>query len=85
MTLPILNIDIFLFRSGRVIHSGPRWETRTPGLMVPNVCLNLQLALYRPLWRFPLLRQVLFDTLLPCLFQGKLSPFGIGVGLDSVY
>ncbi len=36
MTLPILNIDIFLFRSGRVIHSGPRWETRTPGLMVPN-------------------------------------------------
>ena len=85
MTLPILNIDIFLFRSGRVIHSGPRWETRTPGLMVPNVCLNLQPALYRPLWPFPLLRQFIFDTLLPCVLQAKLSPFGMGVGLDSVY
>ena len=64
---------------------GPRWETRTPGLMVPNVCRNLQSAIFRPLWPFPLLGQFLFRTLLPCLFQETLSPFGICVGLDSVY
>lgn len=32
-----------------------------------------------------MLRQFLFKTLLPCLFQGILSSFGICVGLDSVY
>ena len=64
---------------------GPRWETRTPGLMVPNLCLNLQEALLCPLWRFPSLLRFLFGTLLPCSFQAPLSPFGICVGLNSVY
>ena len=64
---------------------GPSVEARTPGSLLPNVCRNLQSALYRPLWPFPLLRQFIFDTLLPCVFQAKLSPFGMGVGLDSVY
>ena len=64
---------------------GPSGETRTPGILLPNVCRNLQPALYRPLWHFPLLRQFLFNTLSPCLFQGNLSSFGICVGLDSVY
>lgn len=64
---------------------GPSGATRTPGLLIPNVCLNLQPELYRPLWPFPLLRQFLFDTLLTCLFQENLSSFGICVGLDSVY
>ena len=64
---------------------GPSGETRTPGILLPNVCRNFQTALCRPLWPFPLLRQFIFDTLLPCVFQAKLSPFGMGVGLDSVY
>ena len=64
---------------------GPSGETRTPGILLPNVCRNLQPALYRPLWPFPLLGQFLFKTLLPCLFQETLSSFGICVGLDSVY
>ena len=64
---------------------GPSGETRTPGILLPNVCLNLQPALFRPRWPFPLLRQFLFNTLLPCLFQETLSSFGICMGLDSVY
>lgn len=67
------------------VYNGPRWETRTPGLMVPNLCLNLQAELSRTLWRFLLLQQFLFGTLLACLFQPPLSSFGICVGLDSVY
>ena len=63
----------------------PKATARTWASRSQNVCLNLQPALYRPLWPFPLLRQFIFDTLLPCVFQAKLSPFGIGVGLDSVY
>ena len=66
-------------------HFGPSGETRTPGILLPNVCRNLQSALYGPLWPFPLLGQFLFNTLLPCLFQETLSSFGICVGLDSVY
>lgn len=65
--------------------AGPRWETRTPGLMVPNLCLNLQAELSRTLWRFLSLQQFLFGTFLPCLLQAPLSPFGICVGLNSVY
>ena len=65
--------------------SGRSEVTRTPDIMLPNVCLNLQLALLHPLWRFPMLRQFLFDTLSPCLFQENLSSFGICVGLNSVY
>mgnify|MGYP001662363587 CR=1 FL=1 len=65
--------------------SGRSEVTRTPDIMLPNVCRCLQPALYRPLWPFPLLRPFLFSTLLPCVFQAKLSPFGMGVGLDSVY
>ena len=34
---------------------------------------------------FLLLQQFPLNTLLPCVFQVKLSPFGMGVGLDSVY
>ena len=64
---------------------GPSGAIRTLGPVNPNVCRNFQTALYRPLWPFPLLRQFIFDTLLPCVFQAKLSPFGMGVGLDSVY
>ena len=64
---------------------GPRWETRTPGLMVPNLCLNLQAELCRTLWHFPALLRFLFGTLLDCLFQPPLSAFGICVGLNSVY
>lgn len=64
---------------------GRSGETRTRGIHIPNVCLNLQPALFRPLWPFPLLGQFLFRTLLPCLFQETLSSFGICVGLDSVY
>ena len=60
-------------------------EIRMSERRFPNVCLNLQPALYRPLWPFPLLGRFLFNTLLPCLFQETLSPFGICVGLDSVY
>ena len=59
--------------------------TRTPDIMLPNVCLNLQEALLRPLWCFPALLQFLFETLLPWLFQGKISSFGICMGWDSVY
>lgn len=58
---------------------------RTHGIHIPNVCRNLQPAIFRPLWPFPLLGQFLFNTLLPCVFQAKLSSFGMGVGLDSVY
>ena len=64
---------------------GPACGVRMSGNAVPNVCRNLQPALFRPLWPFPLLRQFLFNTLLPCLFQETLSSFGICVGLDSVY
>ena len=64
----------------------PRYEiVNLPGRFLPNVCRNLQPPLFRPLWPFPLLEQFLFRTLLPCLFQETLSPFGICVGLDSVY
>ena len=65
--------------------SGRSEVTRTPDIMLPNVCRNLQPTLFRPLWPFPRLGQFLFNTLLPCLFQEILSPFGICVGLDSVY
>ena len=52
---------------------------------IPNLCLSLQRGLLFPLWRFPSLQQLLFRTLLPCLFQPPLSAFGICVGLNSVY
>ena len=52
---------------------------------LPNLCLNLQEALLRSLWCFPALLRFLFETLLACLFQPPLSPFGICVGLNSVY
>ena len=52
---------------------------------LPNLCLNLQQDLLRPLWRFPALLRFLFGTLLPCSFQTPLSSFGICVGLNSVY
>ena len=65
--------------------SGRSEVTRTPDIMLPNVCRCLQPALYRPLWPFPLLRQFIFDTLLPCVFQGKIPSFGICMGWDSVY
>ena len=58
---------------------------RTPGILLPNLCLNLQTGLLHPLWRFPALLRFLFGTLLPCLFQPPLSAFGICVGLNSVY
>lgn len=77
-----------MIRKNNAIHRGffgRSGETRTRGLLLPNVCLNLQLALLHPLWRFPMLRQFLFDTLSPCLFQENLSSFGICVGLNSVY
>ena len=64
---------------------GPRWETRTPDILLPNLCLNLQAELSRPLWHFPALLRFLFGTLLACLFQAPLSAFGICVGLNSVY
>ncbi len=60
-------------------------EIRMSERKFPNVCLNLQPALFRPLLPFPLLGQFLFNTLLPCSFQETLSSFGICVGLDSVY
>lgn len=53
--------------------------------LIPNLCLNLQAGLLRPLWRFSALLRFLFGTLLPCSFQAPLSAFGICVGLDSVY
>ena len=65
--------------------SGRSEVTRTPDIMLPNVCRCLQPALCRPLWPFPLLGRFLFRTLLPCVFQGKIPPFGICMGLDSVY
>ena len=65
--------------------SGRSEVTRTPDIMLPNVCRCLQPALCRPLWPFPLARPVLFGTLLPWLFQENLSSFGICMGLDSVY
>ena len=52
---------------------------------LPNLYLNLQRDLLRALWRFPSLLRFLFGTLLACLFQPPLSPFGICVGLNSVY
>mgnify|MGYP007060931955 CR=1 FL=1 len=51
----------------------------------PNLCLNFQRGVLRPLWHFPALLRFLFRTLLACLFQPQLSPFGICVGLNSVY
>ena len=65
--------------------SGRSEVTRTPDIMLPNLCLNLQEALLRPLWCFPALLRFLFETLLPCLFQTPLSSFGICVGWNSVY
>ena len=65
--------------------SGRSEVTRTPDIMLPNLCLNLQGAIHSPLWPFPLARPVLFGTLLPCVFQGKIQPFGICMGWDSVY
>ena len=59
---------------------GPSGETRTRGILVPNLCLNLQRGLLRPLWRFLSLQQFLFGTLLACLFQPSLSSFGICMG-----
>ena len=55
------------------------------GRILPNLCLNLQTGLLRPLWCFPALLRFLFETLLPCSFQTPLSSFGICVGLNSVY
>ena len=52
---------------------------------LPNLCLNLQEALLRPLWCFPALLRFLFETLLPCSLQELFSSFGICVGLNSVY
>ena len=74
-----------LFLMKQPAFAGPRWETRTPDILLPNLCLNLQAELSRTLWRFPSLLRFLFETLLPCLFQTQLSSFGICVGLDSVY
>ncbi len=59
---------------------GPSGETRTPGILLPNLCLNLQTGLLYPLWRFPALLRFLFGTLLPCSFQAPLLSFGICVG-----
>ena len=53
---------------------------RTPGILLPNLCLNLQAELSRTLWRFLSLQQFLFGTFLPCLFQAPLSAFGICMG-----
>ena len=69
----------------KTANSGPSSAARTHGLLVPNLCLNLQAELSRTLWRFPSLLRFLFETLLPCLFQTQLSSFGICVGLNSVY
>ena len=52
---------------------------------LPNLCLNFQRGVLRPLWHFPALLRFLFGTLLACLFQAPLSAFGICVGLNSVY
>ena len=52
---------------------------------LPNLCLNFQRGVLRPLWHFPALLRFLFGTLLPCSFQAPLSSFGICVGLNSVY
>ena len=62
------------------VYNGPRWETRTPDILLPNLCLNLQAELCRTLWRFLPLQQFLFGTLLPCLLQTPLSAFEICVG-----
>lgn len=74
MTLPILNIDIFLFRSGRVIHSGPRWETRTPGLMVPNLSRILFPLVYSGFRRFLICFTYSLTLLFP-LFPGVPEPY----------
>ena len=55
------------------------------GRILPNLCLNFQRGVLRPLWHFPALLRFLFGTLLACLFQAPLSAFGICVGLNSVY
>ena len=65
---------------GRLFRCGPSEGIRTPGILLPNLCLNLQTGLLRPLWRFPALLRFLFGTLLPCSFQAPLSSFGIYVG-----
>lgn len=64
---------------------GPSGATRTHDIQLPNLCLNFQRGVLRPLWHFLALLQFLFGTLLPCLFQPPLSAFGICVGLNSVY
>ncbi|MGF0007169.1 recombinase family protein [Eubacteriales bacterium SGI.150] len=69
-----------ILRSYKDTPHGPSGETRTPGILLPNLCLNLQRGLLHPLWRFPSLQQSLFETLLPCLFQAPISAFGICVG-----
>ena len=38
-----------ILRSYKDTPHGPSGETRTPGILLPNVCRNLQPALYRPL------------------------------------
>ena len=47
---------------------------------LPNLCLNFQRGVLRPLWHFPALLRSPFGTLLACLFQTPLSSFGICVG-----
>ena len=74
-----------ILRSYKDTLHGPSGEIRTPGILIPNLCLNLQAELSRTLWRFPSLLRFLFETLLPCLFQTQLSSFEICVGLNSVY
>ena len=64
---------------------GPSDRIRTCGILLPNLCLNFQRGVLRPLWHFPALLRFLFGTLMACLFQTPLSAFGVCVGLNSVY
>ena len=82
---PLIICSDRLTTKARATNGGRSGETRTHGLQLPNLCLNLQETLLRPLWCFPALLQFLFETLLPCSFQAPLSSFGICVGLNSVY
>lgn len=75
----------------KIIHSGTNTERRTMQPFIPVYGKPFPKTELRgfisPLCvkHFLLLQQFPLNTLLPCVFQVKLSPFGMGVELDSVY
>ena len=65
---------INLFGLGRVVHFGPRWETRTPDILLPKGCWTLFSLVYSGFRRF-LICFTYSLTLLSPLFPGVPAPY----------